>query len=345
MNHTNILRGFYVKWEAIEKLSKEEKPYVPVLSKNVTPMKWMASFQDCLSRIFGVRMCPITYVIRENETVPSKDDEPIDLANSRAYSNATKSVLNELIRRLSHNHPLYKSDNNLVYSLLDEATRGTIYAPTIKLFARTKDGWAAWQAILSSHAGSDKWEQLQKDRMKFLMTFKWNGKTYSLKKYTGLHRSAYSALRDARQHVDFQLPNQQSRVTYLLDNIINNDPDLRAALASIRANMNNMRENFEDAVTFLLPLCPYAKHRLANRNNTVEISDKTLRGRNQSKTGVEFRWYTKEEYSKLTPDQRSELWEWQNSKEGKAKIKSNRKNLTNTRNKGLLSKQPLSKVS
>ena len=121
----------------------------------------------------------------------------------------------------------------MVYSLLDEATRGTIYAPTIKPFSRTKHGRNAWNAIVTSHAGDDKWEQVKKDKMKFLMNAKWNGRTFSLDKFTGLHRSAYVLLEEAALHVNFQLPTEHSRVGFLLDNITNNDPDLCAALASI----------------------------------------------------------------------------------------------------------------
>jgi len=155
-----------------------------VLNKNMTPIKWMESFKDCLSRTFGVRTCPISYVIRPDVNVPTEEEEPLDIVNGNAFSTASGSVLEELIKRLSHTHSLFKSDNNLVYSLLDVATRGTIYAPTVKPYARMKDGRSAWYAIVSSHAGDDKWEQIQKDRMRFLMSTKWNGKTYSLEKFT-----------------------------------------------------------------------------------------------------------------------------------------------------------------
>jgi hypothetical protein len=57
MNYTNVLRIFYVEWKAIQKLSKEEAPDVPMLSKNLTPVRWMESIKDYLSHVFGVRDC------------------------------------------------------------------------------------------------------------------------------------------------------------------------------------------------------------------------------------------------------------------------------------------------
>ena len=131
---------------------------------------------------------------------------------------------------------------------------------TIKPYARKKDGRAAFKTLISSHAGKDKWEQTQLDRMKFMTTTKWNGKSYSLEVFTGYHRSAYIQLQEAATHVNFQLPTQHSRVGYLINNIENPDPDLRAAIAQIRIDTNGMRDNFDLAVESLLPVDPYVQH-------------------------------------------------------------------------------------
>ena len=56
---------------------KEDKQDVPVLSKNVTPIKWLESFKDTLSRTFGVRKAPLSYVIRENVQVLAKADNSL----------------------------------------------------------------------------------------------------------------------------------------------------------------------------------------------------------------------------------------------------------------------------
>ena len=84
--------------------------------------------------------------------------------------------------------------------------------------------------------------------------------------------------------------------------------NIRAAISSIRMNTNGMRSDFESAVATLLPVCPYSQYR-SNSNNTINrkanVSDTTLKGKSESKTGVEFRWYKKSEYDKLTP--RSEM--------------------------------------
>ena len=161
---------------------------------------------------------------------------------------------------------------------------------------------------------------MHKEKLAFLMNQTWNGKSHSLEKYCGLHRNNYIFLQEAVNHVTFQLPTDHSRVGYLLDNITNQDPDLRAALASIRANNNNMRDDFEAAVAFLLPVCPYAKHRSDGKKKTVQISDARLKNQSDSMTGVDFRWYKPAEFVALKPAQKRELIKWQNSKIGKAAV-------------------------
>ena len=259
MNYSNVLRQFYTEWESIELLKDEDKPEVPVLSKHFTPIRWLESFRDCALRTFGIRNCPLSYVIRDVVQVPTEIEDPL-LAGS-AFSATSGSVLNEMIRRLNHTDPLFRTDNSTVYAMLETATRGTVYASTIKPFSRTKNGRGAWLALISSHAGQDKWERMQKDKLRFLMNTKWNGRSYSLEKFTGQHRSNFIALQECQLHVNFQLPTEHTRVGYLLDNITSNDPDLRAALSNVRLNQNGMRDDFELAVAHLLPVCPYSKNR------------------------------------------------------------------------------------
>jgi hypothetical protein len=307
MNYSNVLKDFYTEYESVIALSDETKPSVPLLHKNNTPLKWIESFKDCLYRTYGLRKTPLLYVIRD--TVLPLEEASDPLQPSKAYG-ISGTVIDELIYRLSHDDPLFKSDNAMVYSMLEEATRGTVYASTVKPYSRRKDGRTAWMSMLSSHAGSDKWEQLQKEKSKFLMNTKWNGRNYSLEKFTGMHRSSFVQLQEAALHVNFQLPTEHTRVGYLVDNINNVDPDLRAAIASVRIDTNGMRSNFEDTVAFLLPVDPYSKHK-RNQDKHANISDtNALRNKSQSKTGVDLRWHKPSEYKQLNKEQRAELYEW-----------------------------------
>ena len=199
--------------------------------------------------------------------------------------------------------------------MLELTTRGTIYAPTVTSHSRRKDGRAAWLAMISSHAGTEKWEKLFKDKSNFMMNTKWNGKNYALEKFTGMHRNAFVTMTEASSHITVQLPTEHSRVGYLLDNITSSDPELMATIASVKIPGNGMRDNFEDAVNFILPADPYVKNSgRSNRNNLARISDtNALKNSSDTKTGVDLRWHTRAEYVKLTPEQRQELYDWQQS--------------------------------
>lgn len=317
MNYTNVLKDFHTEYESVIALSDETKSSAPALSKNNSQLKWIDSFRDCLFRTYGLRKTPLLYVIRDDVAPPDELEDP--LVNGKACYGSYGSIIDELIARLTHADPLYKSDNASVYSMMEEATRGTIYASTVKPYSRKKDGRSAWKSMVSSHAGTDKWEQLQKDRSKFMMNTKWNVHNFSLEKFTGIHRSSYISLQEAAAHINFQLPTENTRVGYLIDNIINADPNLRAAISSVRIDTNGMRSNFETAVAFLLPVDPYSKHQNRNKDKNVNVSDANdLQNKSTSKIGVDFRWHKPDEYKTLTKGQKSELYEWQRSKEGKA---------------------------
>ena len=112
-----------------------------------------------------------------------------------------------------------------------------------------KDGSTAFMALLSSHAGKDKWEESQKDHMKLFTRSKWNDKAYTLEVVTIYHWSVHIQLQEAVDHVNFKLPTKHSRrVGYLIDNIENPDPDVCAGIGQILINTKNMRDNFELAV-------------------------------------------------------------------------------------------------
>ena len=190
--------------------------------------------------------------------------------------------------------------------------------------SRRRDGRSAWKALVSSHAGNDKWEQLQKENSRWIMNTKWNGRVYTLEKFCNWHRKKFVNLEEARNHVDFQLPTNHTRVGYLLDNIENPDADLRAALANIRQNVNDTRNNFENAVSVLLPVDPYVKQRRKNNKKGDEgganisfTKGQPTTGSGKGKTGVNLRFHKPDEYKTLTSDQKDELRLWRLTSVGK----------------------------
>ena len=168
------------------------------------------------------------------------------------------------VTRASHTHALFRDDNSVVYYHLEKATRGTSYAASIKPFQKVKDGRGAWKALTSQYAGKDKWEAEIKCQEQLLHTRLSKGQSnFSLENFISQHRNDYVSMQASAEHVQYQLPNEHSRVGFLLEAIQCSDPGLQAAMASIKTDNGpeGMRNNFEATAAHLLPYDPVAKKR------------------------------------------------------------------------------------
>ena len=148
------------------------------------------------------------------------------------------------------------------YHYIEEATRSTSYTGSIRPFKHTEDGRSAWYAIVSQFAGKDKWQAEIKRNEQLLHTRVWKGQSnFTLESFIAPHRNAFISMQACAQHVDYRLPNQHSRVGFLLDAIQCPDHKLHATMASIERDdtPDGLRNNFEAAASALVPKDPVAK--------------------------------------------------------------------------------------
>jgi hypothetical protein len=185
----SVMRNFSEQWKALEDRKDGDDPEVPKISKSLPVIKWTEAFIDYLNRVVGVRTIPLAYVVRVDAEVPA---EAPALANGQPHSTEHGSVEAELIARVSHAHALFREDNASVYYKLEEATRTTSYAASIKPFQRTKNGRAAWLALTGQYAGPDKWEAEIKHQEQLLHTRVWKGQgNFTLEKFIAQHHNAF----------------------------------------------------------------------------------------------------------------------------------------------------------
>jgi len=326
MHYVNTLKKFDMQWTSLLSRDDDNTPEVPKITRNLRVTRWSEAFNDFLHRVNGVRHAPLAYVIRADAEVPAIAPP---LMRNQPHSAVHESIEGEMIARLSHDSPMFRDDNARVYHFLEEATRTTVYGASLKPFQRSKHGRNAYLALISQHAGADKWEKELKQQESFMKSRVWKGNSnFSLEKFIEQHRAAFISMQQCAEHVAFQLPNETTRVRYLTDAIQCQDAALQAALAGIRVDNEptGMRNDFESAVTFLLPVDPVAKKRKGNggEGNFANIS--SANGSNPGpkkstgKTGVELRYYKKEEYRRLSDEQKDELREWRSKgKNGKSK--------------------------
>ena len=313
-------KNFDAVWKALEQKAEKDEPDVPKITKQVSVMKWATAFDDHLHACLGALQAPLAWITRPEAAVPAIGARAVNAPHSEQHG----SIEGDMINRIPHTNPLFRNDNEAVYQKLEIATRNTQYAAAIAPFNRRKDGRTAHQAIISQFAGPDKWEAEYKAKELILHTYKWKGQSnHSLEAFVSIHRNCFVSMTACSQKITVQLPNEFSRVGYLLDSIECADPQLQAAMAQVRQDktpLTGLRNNFENAVAQLLPSDPVARKRTrsTSRNvssatseeGTVSVNISSMEKVGKGSTGVHLRYHTVEEYRALSKAQRSELYEW-----------------------------------
>ena len=320
------LNNFQVEWDTlVERKKANDEHNLPVISSKLSITAWFEAYETFAEEFIGQALCPIAWIYRE---IVAVDGNAPALEADQPYSTEHGSVANELVHRLSHTHPFYRIDNATGFSHLTTATLGTQYASTIAPFKRRKDGHGALLALMAQFAGPAHWDKEVRLMNDFLMNALWTGTTaFTLHGFLAKHRASFNTLQRCAEHVRVELPNERTRVGYLLENINTQDRDVATALSHVRLDdgPTGMREDFERSVAFLLPTDPVRKKRGGKRgaaqisavgaSNTGNPGKGKGRGGGKKvgfkstygKTGVELRYYKAAEFSKLTQEQKDEL--------------------------------------
>ena len=115
------------------------------------------------------------------------------------------------------------------------------------------------------------------------------------------------------EHVQYQLPNQHSRVGFLLEVIQCSNPGLQGAMESIKTDnsLEGMGNNFEATAAHLLPYDPVAKKRSsgqkrgsAQMSSVMDPSPTKTKKPSIGTTGVHLCYYKNGEYRNLTNEQK-----------------------------------------
>jgi hypothetical protein len=159
----------------------------------------------------------------------------------------------------------------------------------------------------------------------------WKGTgNFTLDQYCDKNRNAHEQLTLAAEHVPYQLLNEFTLVTKLLNDIETSDAALSAIIASVSTDKDpsGMRFNCERTVAHIAPCCPVQNRNRKPKRIHAEVSGVSAAPGMQigatemrqgiGKTGVHFRSYKKPEYLQLTKAQLIELYAWRQSPEGKA---------------------------
>ena len=215
MRWNNVIRNFEIQCKALKTKRDEDTPEVPKISKSLPIIKWMEAFQDHLHCVIGVRMFPLTYITRKDEEVPAMVPP---LQAGQPHSEAHGSIEGEMIAQASHTHAMFRDDNAAVYYALKEATHSTSYAASIKPFQMTRNGHSTLLALTNQYAGNDKWEAEIRKQDDLLHTRVWKGHSnFPFEGSIAQHRNTFVSMQQCAEHIAYQLPNELTRVGYLLE--------------------------------------------------------------------------------------------------------------------------------
>ena len=198
MEWYQTVNNIQVQWKALDYKKNKDKPDIPAIKKTLPVIKWTKEFRDYLHHHVGARMIPLAYVMRSDIDVPLIGE----IATGKPHSEEHGAIEDELIFRAPHTHLLYCEDTAVGYYLLEEATRATSYAASIKPCQSAKNSRDAWLALTSQYDGKDKWEEDIKRQNQLLHMRKWKGQSnYTLKRFIAEHRNSFVSIQASLEHV------------------------------------------------------------------------------------------------------------------------------------------------
>ena len=153
---------------------------VPKLTKSNWKI-FSQSIKELLTRQRGTNSIPLSYVIR---------------SNTGNYDDVYASTEEQLISCMQLTGGAYRSDNGSVWSLLAENSTGTEAESIINRFEPTRNGRAAWRALIAHMESTSYMDNIKSAAMAKLAAAHYNGekKNFGIVKYYQLHSEAHNDL-------------------------------------------------------------------------------------------------------------------------------------------------------
>lgn len=284
---------------------------------------WM-SFRDnfilMLSLNKGIRGVPLDYIIDTSDRAAVRANAvrvmvpDIELNDENVFKERTVHFGNS-----------FKQDNKIVWNKLHALLLDKPGYNHINSYANAKNGRAAWIALRTFYEGEDFQQRLRETAFLKLQTTFYRGETnrFDFEKYVNIHKSCHKMLEDANFNGGTGL-DYESKITYFRNGI---KPEAGLEIAMSNSRSNPRITTFEALISFFTAEVQHNSMRrkqLKSATNEKKVSgvgkqkntgNKSGKGKGNQKSQslsevvdgkkVEGRWYSKEEFGKLTPKQRT----------------------------------------
>ena len=291
-----------------------------------TEVKGWRSFKENFLLVLGLtkgaRGIPLDYVVdtiertATNGNAPRVEQENIDLEEPDLYK-----------ENVVHFGNAFKLDNKAVWNKIHTLLLDTPAYNHISSFATRKNGRGAWLALIAFYEGEDFCQRLRETAFSKLQTTFYRGETnrFTFEKYINIHKEAHKMLQDAGFNNGTGL-DEESMTTYFRNGI---KPDAGLEVSISNSRSNPRLNTFDALLSFFtaevqhnamrrnqLRMSRDRKVSAVNRDSNNGRSNGAKKGGKSKKKGhstseivdgkrVEGRWYSKEEFGKLTSAQRS----------------------------------------
>ena len=271
---------------------------LPVINPKDWP-KTMEAIDEYLRSVLGKRKIPLAYVIRKNVDI-APDANRFPTVQDEMIAGAPHFLVNA--KGVREPDPFYLVNREKVWDTISRMTRKDVSWTYVKPAQKTRDGRMAYLGIYNHYLGpqhADNMANLAEDKLKNTV---YNGekRRWDSRKYVNTHKQQHSVLEGLMEH-GYNGIDPRSKVRYLLDGIKTNQFD---AVKTRIMSEERLRSDFDSCVTLYQDNIRQTSKTTGNL--TVNISSMNKTGKHKFEV-VEDRYYTKDEYASLTPEQKKDL--------------------------------------
>jgi hypothetical protein len=289
---------------------KNPDPVKIEITKSDWP-KTLSMLDQGLGKVKGTDGSPLSYCIRETAAVVAEaDDPPSNYSDSDP--NTEMKARAPIVNAAGVYSDTFTMDNPTVWDLVRFTFENTEEWTHIRTFMKKEDGRGAILKLRSIKMGSQFVQNRAGEIERKHRELTWSGdkRGWKFENYATKHQHYFNLLKELDGYHE---PNEGTRVRLLMDGIKTNMLD--SSKNTIYAS-DTLRADFDGAVAqftnFLGAMPNSGAESREQRRNASELG---------SGTKVQNRFYTKEEYNKMSKEDRSTLWELRNEAKGGSKGK------------------------
>ena len=183
------IQDFGEQWEVMKK-HKEEEVQIPEIARDGGILKWTMSFANHCNQKITKQDCFFGSPVTQRQ------------CNQRC-SLDTGSVEAKPIAHCALTDAKAKEDNKVLFCMLVDALANTACEGSLVPFKEKLEACKAWQAILKSCAGKEKWEEEAKKCTAVIAKLEWKSMSnQSIKVFFNRHQNAKSHLDECSRHIE-----------------------------------------------------------------------------------------------------------------------------------------------